>query len=679
MHFSTPSWLWLLWLLPLLAALSAVAAARRRAALERFAEARFVDWLLPDRSRARSLARGLLLFVAITALVAAMAGPRWGFAWEDVERRGVDVVVALDLSRSMLAEDVKPSRLTAAKRELTDLVGLLKGDRLGLVVFSGTAYTQVPLTLDYATFGFFVDQLGPDWVPVGGTDLGAAVDQAVDTFVAEDRSSKAVILITDGEDHGGTLREAADRAKAEGVHVFVVGIGKPEGVPVPDGVGGFIKDRGGKVVLSKLDEPALKELALTTGGSYVRSVGGVADLEKIYLDDIKGSLAARALSSSRQKRWEERFQWLVFPALLLLLVERLLGPRRRRGTARRPERASGTAATTATSAAAALALALLPATAHAGWFEADHLRDGWRAFDDDRFDDALKSWTAAQTATPGERTLDYNIGHAHYRLGDFEAAEQSFRAATMASDRDLAADAWFNVGNSLAQMGKYLDAIASYDACLEIHPDDEDALVNRDIARQRYEKLLEQAQNDQQEREENPPEEQPEEQEQDADAENQEPGEEGSDGEQQQEQEQQQGQGMSEQEQEPSGGDSDGKDSGEEERDDQDGGQDDGQAEDTPAPQGEEEQIGGAAAAAEIDRSEDPAEDDGTAKDGDVAHDTVEDPDADARPPHVIEGALSEDEAEALLRALATDQAMRRAERTEREAARGRRAAAKDW
>ena len=249
----------------------------------------------------------------------------------------------------------------------------------------------------------------------------------------------------------------------------------------------------------------------------------------------------------------------------------------------------------------------------------------------------------------------------------------------MASHRDLAADAWFNVGNSLAQMGKYLDAIASYDACLEIHPDDEDALVNRDIARQRYEKLLEQAQNDQQEREENPPEEQPEEQEQDADAENQEPGEEGSDGEQQQEQEQQQGQGMSEQEQEPSGGDSDGKDSGEEERDDQDGGQDDGQAEDTPAPQGEEEQIGGAAAAAEIDRSEDPAEDDGTAKDGDVAHDTVEDPDADARPPHVIEGALSEDEAEALLRALATDQAMRRAERTEREAARGRRAAAKDW
>lgn len=659
MHFSDPSWLWLLWLLPLLGLLSGIAGARRRVAMNAFAEERFVKWLLPSRSTSRQVVRGLLLVGALGCLVAALAGPRWGFEWEEVERRGVDIVVALDLSRSMLAEDIAPNRLTAAKRELTDLVELLEGDRLGLVVFAGTAFTQVPLTLDYGTFGAFLDQLDPNWVPVGGTDLGAAVDQAVDTFVARDRSSRAVILITDGEDHGGQLRAAAERAKSEGVHVFVVGIGKPEGVPVPDGVGGFIKDKG-KVVLSKLDEPALKELALTTGGSYARSVQGMADLESIYRDDIKASLEARALSSSRQKRWEERFQWMLLPSLFLLLLEPLLGPRRR-GPGLAP-------------AALAGGLLLLAPPANAGLFGPDPVRDGYASFEEAEYAAALDHWTSAQTADPNDRTLDYNIGHAHYRLGDFAAAEASFRAASTSPDRDLAADAWFNVGNSLVQTGKYLDAIAAYDTTLEIHPDDEDALLNRDIARQRYEKMMEQAQNDQQEREETPP---PEEQQDDAQAENPEPGEEGQDGEQQQKQEQQQGQGRSEQEQPPeSGGDSNNPESGEEERKDQDAGSDDGQAQDQP-PEASEESMGGAAEAAEIDRNAEKEGDEDAS--GEVSHNTVEDPARDDRPAAVIEGALSDEEAETLLRALATDQVARRAERTRREAARGRRGAAKDW
>ena len=674
MHFATPSWLWLLWLLPPLALLYALAANRRGAAMRRFAEERFVQHLAPQRSPARAALRAVLLLVALLLMVGAAAGPRWGFAWEDVERRGVDIVVALDLSRSMLSQDLPPDRLTAAKRELSDLVDLLEGDRVGLVVFAGMAFTQAPLTLDYGTVGVFLDQLDPTWVPVGGTDLGAAIDAAVKTFIEEDRSSKAVILITDGEDHGGRLQEAAQAAKEQGVHIFVVGIGKPEGGPVPDGVGGFVKDDRGKVVLSKLDEGALKEVALTTGGTYVRRSEGIADLQKLYLEDIKGTLEARALTSSRQRRWEERFQWLLLPALLLLFVEPLLGPRR--SVASR-----GGHVPTASKLAAALALLLLPATAQAGWFD-DPVRDAHRLYGDGDFDGALKRLLRAQTDDPTDRRIDYDIGHAHYRLGAFDDAETAFRAATSAADRDLAADAWFGAGNALFQQGSYLEAIAAYEECLGIRPDDEDAAINRDIAQRAWEKRMDEANQQNEEQEEQPPQDQQEsEQDGEATEEEQQSGE-GQDGEQQEKQEQQQGQGYSEQEQQaPDEGDSEDQRDGSEEREDQSSGEDDGQADEESTPEAaaeQEVQTGGKAEAADIDR-EDPSDAERETADGELSHDTVEDEGAGDEPRAIVEGALSEEEAEALLRALRADQEARRAERTRREAARGRRAAEKDW
>jgi Ca-activated chloride channel homolog len=674
MQFIESSWLWLLWLVPPLAGLFALAASRRRAAMGRFAEERFARHLVPTRSPGRSALRVGLLAGGLLLMVFSMAGPSWGFSWEKVERRGVDVVIALDLSRSMLAEDVSPDRLTAAKREIKDLLELLQGDRVGLVVFAGSAFIQVPLTLDYNTFSVFLDQLDPNWVPIGGTDLGAAVRTSIDTFVAEERSSRAVILITDGEDHGGELEDAAQEAKQQGVHVFVVGVGSPEGVPIPDGEGGFIKERS-RVVLSKLDEPALKQLALTTGGSYVRSVSGVADLEQIYLEDIKTLLEARSLSSSRQRRSEERYQWFLLPAFLLLFAEPLFGPRRRSIGAQRPKEAPGGTGTAAlVGLLLAVGLVATPGAARAGWFDEDAVRAGYEAYDDGDYSGALGSWLNAQTDDPDNRELDYNIGHAHFRLGDFPAAEQAFQAAAAGSDRELAADALYNAGNALFEQGRYLDAMSAYDASLEIRPDDEDAIVNRDLAQRRYEELLEQAQQQQDQEQEQEQEEQPQDQET-AENENPQQGEEGEDGEEQQEKpEQQQGQGMSEDEpptppEESGQGERD--DQGEEDQE-QPEGADDGQAEEQP-----EEMLGGAAEAADIDRER--PEEDSSPVDGEIAHETEPDPAADDRPAQVVEGALTEEEAEALLQALEADQAARRAERTRREAARGRRAAAKDW
>lgn len=651
MHFSNPEMLWLLWLVLPLGLLLRIAASRKTAALHRFADPELLEQLRPPSGAGRMTLRRILLVSGLIAIVFALAGPRWGFQWEDVERRGVDLVVALDLSRSMLAADAKPDRLTAAKREIRDLMELLGGDRVALVAFAGTSFIQCPLTLDYHAFELFLDEMDPDWVPVGGTDLAGAVRTSIEAFPENERSGRAVLLITDGEDHSGKLQLAAEDARKAGVHVFVVGMGDPQGAPIPDGHGGFVKE-GGKVVLSKLDEPALKELTLTTEGTYVRSVAGDLDLRRIYLEDIKGTLQARELSSSRQRRWEERFQWALLPALLLLVLEGLTGPPRRKDP-----RAAATAGV--------LALAFLMPTPAMAWSlfgSDDPARQGQAAFEKKEYDQALEHWTEAQVDDPADRRLDYNIGQALYRLEQFPDAEQAFLAATATDRTALAADAFYGAGNAAFQQGKFPDAIKYYEQSLELRPGDEDAEHNADLAQRRYEEMMEQAEQQQQEQEQQEP---PPEQ-----TENDEPqeGEEGESEQQQQQQEQQQGQSAEEQEQDGQAGES------EEKQEQQE--QDEGQGEQDQKEQQEmEEQAGGAAEAADIDRSGEPED---STPAGAVSSNT-EEAEADDRPASVIEGALSEEQAEELLKALKADEQNRRKQRTEREARRGRKAAGKDW
>lgn len=658
LHFARPGFLWLLWLLVPLVALLWWSGRRRREALLRFADEDLLPRLLPA-ARAGSGLRIALLAGAFGLLILSAAGPRWGFQWEQVNRRGVDLVVALDLSRSMLAEDSKPDRLTAAKREIRDLLDLLQGDRIALVAFAGTAYIQCPLTLDAYALEVFLDQMHPNRMDVGGTDLAAAVRASVAAFPEDERAGRAVLLITDGEDHSGELAKAAEEARQAGAHVFVVGMGAPEGAPIPDGRGGFVKE-GGKVVLSKLDEAALEELALTTEGTYVRSQPGDLDLRTLYLDDIKGRLEARDLTSSRQRRWEERFQWALLPAILLLLLEGVSGaPRRRVGPA-------------------ALALALLlpvaaptPALAWSLFEKSDAARgqDAWEAGD---WDEALERWQAARSAAPADRRLDYNVAEALYRLERYPEAEQEYLAASATDQTELAADALYGAGNAAFQQGRYPDAIAHYNASLALRPDDADALHNRELARKRFEELQEQAQQPNEQ-----PQDEEQEQEQDGETEQdeQQQGEEGEDGQEQQEKQQQSGQTGQEEE--------DAQDGQAQDSEPQDDAQDqesegqDGQAQPEPPQDSQQEATGGAAEAADIERSPDGAEEDGPA-DGDLS--SVDGQSGETPEETVtVEGALSKEQAERLLKALEADQARRREERTENEARRGRRSAGKDW
>ena len=331
MKFAHPSYLLLFWLIPALVIFFVYAFRKKDRLIKLFCGETLYAELVPAARRGRQKLKAALLLGAICLLIFSLMQPRWGFQWEDITRKGIDVIVAIDVSQSMLAEDIKPNRLERAKRKVYDLCQMLEGDRIGLIAFAGTSFVQCPLTLDYGAFKIFLDYLNPDLIPVPGTAIGDAIRTAIKGFNSRERTSKALILITDGEDHENKPLEAAQEAKKEGIRIFTIGIGQEGGAPIPlqDGSGGFKKDERGDLVLSKLDETTLQKIALETGGSYVRSVTGDMDLNKIYKEDIRGSIEKKELRSTRKKRWEERFQWFVFAAIALLAMEFLLSETRR--------------------------------------------------------------------------------------------------------------------------------------------------------------------------------------------------------------------------------------------------------------------------------------------------------------------------------------------------------------
>jgi len=330
MRFGNVTYLLLLWLIPGLILFYIYAFRKKDKYIKMFCEATLFRQLTPEVSRRRQVFKAFLLILCIIFCILALTRPKWGFHWEEIKRKGVDIVICVDVSASMLAEDIKPNRLERAKRKIHDLINLLQGDRIGLVAFAGTSFVQCPLTLDYGACKIFLDYLDTDLIPVQGTALGEAIRTATGSFRKGERKSRVIILITDGEDHEGNPLEAAQVAKKEGIKIFAIGIGKESGAPIPDPNGGGLKkDSGGGLILSKLDEVTLQKIALETGGGYVRSVTGDMDLEKIYLEDIKKNIEQKELESTRRKQWEERFQWPLFLALLFLGLEAFYGEKRK--------------------------------------------------------------------------------------------------------------------------------------------------------------------------------------------------------------------------------------------------------------------------------------------------------------------------------------------------------------
>lgn len=322
----------LLWLLPVATLALVVRHRQRTKAMERFADPELMLRLTGQDQTRRRFFKGLFLLIALGLMLFALAGPRWGSHFQEVSQKGVDIMILVDVSRSMLVEDIEPNRLERARREILDFLRVVQGDRVGLVAFSGAAFVQCPLTFDYGALEMFLNQLKPDFIPVPGTDLGAAIETGVSSFDFESETDKVMLVITDGEDNEEEGIDAAENAAAKGVKIFVFGMGETTGGPIPsaEGKGGFKKDEGGRLVLSKLEEEGLRHIASVTGGTYVRSVAGDLDLDILYFEGIKARTKAETLKSGKIKVYEERFSIFLLGALLLLLLEDVIVERKSR-------------------------------------------------------------------------------------------------------------------------------------------------------------------------------------------------------------------------------------------------------------------------------------------------------------------------------------------------------------
>lgn len=429
---------------------------------DRAALARLVD---PQAGR-RQRVKAFLLWLGLVFVILAAAGPRWGQAFQEVHRRGIDVMIAVDVSTSMLAEDAPPNRLAQAKRELGFLIDRLEGDRVGVVAFAGRAFLQCPLTLDYGAARSLLELVGPDLIPQPGTSLADALDVATGAFPPGSKKHRALVLLTDGEDHSGRMDDAVARAAAAGIVVFAVGLGSPAGevIPLRDANGaltGYKKDKDGRTVTTKLDAAALEKMAKATGGAVVFSGTGGVDAEKI-LSALR-SMEKKDLESRVHGAGENRYVWPLWVGFLLLLLEFLFpeesGQWRRVAGDLRAGRWRKTAAL--------LALTVLGAS-------------GARALG--RYPESRELAEQAEKA-PESFSARFDLAHGLFREERPAAAAEAFeKAATLAPTDALRGAALYNAANARLADQKMDAAIEQYKAALRANPDDPDARHNLELA-----------------------------------------------------------------------------------------------------------------------------------------------------------------------------------------------------
>ncbi len=501
MQFGSPGWLYALWLVPVMAVLFRVADRRRRAALYRFADPPLLETLAPGE-RSRSRYRQAAALTGATALmIVALSQPKWGYHWEEVRRRGVDIVIALDTSKSMLAEDLDPNRLGRAKLAVRDLLGVLGGDRVALVAFAGSAFIECPLTLDYGFAEMILNDIGVETIPYGGTNVGAAIRKSLEAFEDKLKEYKVVILITDGENLEGDPLAAAEEAKQMGVKVLTVGIGSPTGSLIPievDGERRYLKDPSGSPVNSRLDEVTLQKIALATGGKYVRAAGAGDPLVALYESAI-APMEERALGTSRIKRYEHRYQWPLAVALLLLLAEQGFAGNLARWLVKRFRVATVVLV-------AAVAIGMSAAGAEPVYKK---VREGNRLYENGQYLEAHSKYTDAQVDAPEMRELDFNVGNTLYKQQKYDEAIEAYLRAAGSSQPAVEAGAYYNIGNCRYMLGErqgslqlMRDAIDAYRQALSIDPNDMDAKYNIEYVQRRIKELLSQQQQQQQQNQE---------------------------------------------------------------------------------------------------------------------------------------------------------------------------------
>jgi Ca-activated chloride channel family protein len=330
--FAQPEYLVILAAIPVLILFYIVVFKQKKHALAKFGNLELMQKISQNTSYKRQKIKAVLIILSFILLMIALARPQIGTKLGIIKRKGIDIILAIDTSFSMMAEDIKPNRLQKAKQEVNSLIDKLKGDRIGLIVFAGKSFVQCPLTLDYSAAKMLLDAIDINTVPVPGTRIGDAIRCATNAFVKKERKHKVLILLTDGEDHDSNPISAAKEAKKEGVKIYTVGIGSPKGEPIPirapDGqIKEYKKDKSGEIVMSKLDELTLEKIALLTDGKYYRATYGEIELDKIYEDISK--MEKKELRAKQYIQYEDRFQYFLVVALILLVLEMLISDRKR--------------------------------------------------------------------------------------------------------------------------------------------------------------------------------------------------------------------------------------------------------------------------------------------------------------------------------------------------------------
>jgi len=330
-RFANSDFLYLLLLLPVLVLLYIINEIRKKRALQRFGDIKLVAGLVPELSNIRTAIKFILLLIAFSSGIIMLARPQFGSKLEDVKKQGVEVIIALDVSNSMLAEDIQPDRLTRAKQAISRLVDNLDNDKIGLIVFAGDAYTQIPVTTDYISAKMFLSTINPDMVPKQGTAIGAAINLGIRSFSPGEGKSKAMIIITDGENHEDDPVKAAEEASKTGIIIHTIGIGSTDGVPIPvktNGKRDYLKDVNGNTVITKLDEDILKKIAVSANGNYVRASNSNIGLDEIF-SEIK-KMKKQDLESTMYTEYNDQFQIFAAITLFLLLVDFIIMERKNR-------------------------------------------------------------------------------------------------------------------------------------------------------------------------------------------------------------------------------------------------------------------------------------------------------------------------------------------------------------
>ncbi|MBK8921902.1 MAG: VWA domain-containing protein [Saprospirales bacterium] len=487
--FEHPTFLNLLWAVPVMGVLVAAYRWWRGRAISRLGAPASVARLAPGWSGLRFFVKNGIWILALALLAIAWANPQRGARKQTVSQKSADIFLALDISQSMLAQDVAPSRLELAKSFARKIVDALHGERIGLIFFAGDAFLQMPLSTDYGAAIMFIDSASPDLITAQGTALTTAIDLAMESFDPEPGGGRALILITDGENHDADAEARAAAAYSEGIVLLAVGAGTTAGGPIPVGAAGgaelYKRDDRGDIVRTRMDETLLHKLAGSGGGAAFRITQGEAAVAAVRRE--VGRLQKREMEVRSFSEYDSYFQWFLLPAFLLLVLEAWLSWRKKNIKALFGLLLAGSFS--------------LPAqTAH------ELSREGDRHYERANYREAEAAYRRASEIESGNPHTTYNTGNAIYQQGNYAESEHYFeRTAQAAKDPALRADALHNLGNAYLKQQEYKEAVSAYERSLRLRPGDPATKVNLQIALKKQKQQQAEQERQQQQNQQPPP------------------------------------------------------------------------------------------------------------------------------------------------------------------------------